>query len=134
MKYLVAAMMLLTACAPAFAEEHCDKSETVVVGDKRVTVKDPLELLRLARNGGAKKTSTDYYFGCPAVLETLASDNEMDCKEFLTYTGILQDFNNAFSALQTQLPAHEAERIYNILLLQVIENVVDQILAPRSPA
>ena len=131
MKYLLIVAMLLIPFSSAVAE--CDKSETVVIGDKRVTVSDPLALLRLARNGGAKKTS-EYYFGCPPVLQTIAGDNEMDCREFLNYTGILQEFNTAFEALENQLDTQEAERIYDILLYKVIEDIVEQILSPRREA
>ena len=127
MKYLLVVAMLLSTCAPAVA--NCDKSETVVVGDKTVIIKDPLALLRQARNGGAKKIS-DYY--CNPVLETVASDNDMTCTQFLDYTGIVEEFNLAITVLKGQVDEQEYRRLYDILLQQVVNSIVDQILAPRS--
>ena len=134
MKYFLIALLLFIPVANA---HDCDKSESLVVGDKQIIVKDPLQLLRQARAAGnAKQTSGILVenFGCHPVLEILAKDNDMNCGEFLIYTGIVRDFNEAFDDLRVQLDASQVEQVYRALLQKVVDDIIDQILAPRVGA
>ena len=135
MKYVVPILLATMLLVPTVNANDCDKSEVIVVGDKQVVVSDPLTLLRQARNGGVKKTSGILveHFGCHPVLEIIAKDNGMGCGEFLEYTGVIREFDAAFATLEQQITDRsEVERLYNVLLNKVVEDIVDQILAPRQ--